>query len=413
MITMRPGETFNESTELVDAVTSRSTRRLTMSGAYNNTPTYHLNAAFSADSRYLVIGSARQGGSAVLRAEVETGELTVLAVTDGIGGAGSLHTGGDLGPFAVGSAGGGFDGNGMALIQASGWVAACLGRSLRVYNVETLEERILIEDLGPEYRFGNPIGSIDGKKVIVTRVPAHPDLVAGLLRPTRAYRQACVEVWGGMPTTYLQVDIASGEVVEVFHETVLGSHHIQPCPADPDLWLIDRDAPPDFWAGGDERRSTRAWLLNAKSKELTELAPLDEYGFQVHTNWNVRGDRVIYHGPSSRGGQYIGAIDRNGEVLWERWFPAPYYGHVSTHTRAEAIVTDGLLTPDLLTAIYYEDRDATGTPRIEVLARHATQWGSPPGQYSHPHCHMSPDGRWLSYNRSENGRCDVYLVRAG
>ncbi|HSH78708.1 MAG TPA: hypothetical protein VLA19_09275, partial [Herpetosiphonaceae bacterium] len=132
-----------------------------------------------------------------------------------------------------------------------------------------------------------------------------------------------------------------------------------------------------------------------------------------HTNWNVRGDRVIYHGPSSRGGQYIGAIDRNGEVLWERWFPAPYYGHVSTHTRAEAIVTDGLLTPDLVTAIYYEDRDATGTPRIEVLARHATQWGSPPGQYSHPHCHMSPDGRWLSYNRSENGRCDVYLVRAG
>jgi hypothetical protein len=290
---------------------------------------------------------------------------------------------------------------------------ACVGRSLRVHHLHTFEERVLIQDLGREYRFGNPIGRVDGKKVIVTRVPAHPDLAAGAARPGRPYRQALVETWGGMPTTYLEVDIATGAVAEVFHEQVLGSHHVQPCPADPDVWLIDRDAPPDFWAGGDGRRSTRAWLLNIRTQELTELAPLDEFGFQVHTNWNVRGDRVIYHGPSSRGGQYVGAVDRSGEVLWERWFPAPFYGHVSTHTQADAIVTDGLLTSDLVTAIHYEDRDASGVPRIEVLARHGTQWGAPPGQFSHPHPHMSPDGRWLSYNRSEHGRTDVYVVRVG
>jgi hypothetical protein len=100
-------------------------------------------------------------------------------------------------------------------------------------------------------------------------------------------------------------------------------------------------------------------------------------------------------------------------VIWEHVFAAPYYGHVSVHTRADAIITDGLLTPDLITAIYYEERDAFGAPRIEVIARHGTEWGTIQGQYTHPHCHMSPDGRNVSYNRGEKGRTDVYVVYLG
>jgi hypothetical protein len=124
--------------------------------------------------------------------------------------------------------------------------------------------------------------------------------------PRRPYRQALVEEFGGMPTTYLRIDLADGAIHEVFREDICGSHHIQPCPARQNLWLIDRDMPPDFWAGGDGRRSTRAWLLDTDNSEMVCLKQNDLWGFQIHTNWNPRGDRIYYHGPSAQGGQYIG-----------------------------------------------------------------------------------------------------------
>lgn len=82
---MRHGEHWDESTAFPDIVTARASRRLTCHGHYNQTPTYHLNAAFTADSRYLVFATAREGVSALMKAEVATGEITVVAVTDGIG----------------------------------------------------------------------------------------------------------------------------------------------------------------------------------------------------------------------------------------------------------------------------------------------------------------------------------------
>jgi hypothetical protein len=406
---LTPGQTWNESTVFEDAVTGRPTRRLTADGLYNETPTYHLNTAFSADSRSLIFATAREGGSALVRADVHTGDLTVIAATDGIGSYGQYHNAGNNGPYAAGSLGGGFTGNTSAIVQAGNRVVTTVGRSLRLYDLRTFEERVLIADCGAEFRYGSPIGSVDGSFVAVPRVPAHPDVVAGRY-PRRPYRQALVEEFGGMPTTYLKVELASGAVTEVFQEDVCGSHHVQPCPANQDLWLIDRDMPPDFWAGGDGRRSTRAWLLDTRSGELTRLKQNDEWGFQIHTNWSPDGRLLYYHGPSARGGQYVGAIDTRGRVVWERVFPAPYYGHVSTHTRAEAIITDGLFAPDLVTAIHFRDLDAAGAPRMEVLARHGTEWGTIHGQYTHPHCHVSPDGRWLSYNRGEKGRTDVYVV---
>jgi hypothetical protein len=407
---LKPNDTWNESAVSEDSVTGKLTRRLTCDGLYNETPTYHLNAAFSADGRHLIFATAREGGSALMRADVETGALTVIAVADGVGSYGQLHNAGSNGPFAEGTSGGGFTGNATAIIQATRQAVAAVGRSLRLYNLKTLEERVLIEDCGAEFRYGSPIGALDGSFVVVPRVPAHPDIIAGRY-PRRPYRRALVEEFGGMPTTYLKIDLASGAVREVFHEDVCGSHHVQPCPADQDLWLIDRDMPPDFWAGGDGRRSTRAWLLNTRSGKLTRLKQNDEWGFQIHTNWSPDGSLVYYHGPAARGGQYIGAIDTKARVVWERVFAAPHYGHVSTHTRAPAIITDGLLTPDLVTAIYFRDLDTSGAPRIEVLARHATEWGTLQGQYTHPHPHVSPDGRWLCYNKGEKGRTDVYLVR--
>lgn len=214
-----------------------------------------------------------------------------------------------------------------------------------------------------------------------------------------------------MPTTYLRVSIDTGAVEEVYHDPIFGSHHVQPCPSDPDLWLIDRDSTSMFWCGGDDYTSTRAYLLHSQKGKLIEIPPNDNYKIQIHTNWNRTGERIYYHGWAENGGTFIGVADQQGKVVWERNFPASHYGHVSTHTTKEAIITEGLLTRDLVLAIYYEDRDATGTPRLEVMAQHNTLWGGLSGQFSHPHCHLSPDGKWLAYNKADKGRTDVYVVQ--
>jgi hypothetical protein len=107
---------------------------------------------------------------------------------------------------------------------------------------------------------------------------------------------------------------------------------------------------------------------------------------------------------------YIGVCDMAGTVLWEYILPEYFYGHTSTHPQAEAIITDGLVSTDLITALYYEEADSFGAPRIEVLGRHDTQWRAMPGQFPHPHCHMSPDGKWLSYNRAQGKHTDIRLI---
>ncbi len=389
---MHVGDRFSESVEMEDQLTGRYTRRLTTSGVINNTPTYHVNTAFTRDSRYLVFGRTNEDESLLLKADVETGELTVVAVSD--------HTRG--GPrFAGGS---------LALVQATNSVALALGKSLRLYSLDTLEERILIDDIGPAYRFGHPAGSYDGRTIYVPRVVAHPDLVRGMENP-RDYFAAVVAEYGGMPTTHLAVDVATRQVTELFHEPANGCNHVQICPRDPDLLLIDRDAPPRFSHGGDDGRTSRCWLLRLSTGELIEVRPRDENRFQIHTNWSYDGAHVFYHGRGRQGGHYVGVGDHQGRIVWEHHFPGFFYGHMSSDTQRRAIITDGLFTPDLITEIHYEELDSIGVPRLEILAKHSTNWGGVAGQYSHPHPHMSPDGRWLSYNKGEEGRADVYLVR--
>jgi hypothetical protein len=407
---MKKGERFNESVELRDSATGRFTRRLTQTGLYTETPAYHLNTAFTADSRYLLLGTAREGHSALVKAEVETGEITVLAVTDGIG----LNERWDSSEvWCRGSLGGGYGGVLSAVVQASGWALAVVGRSLRAVHMDTLEERILIGDVGPAHYLGVPNGSMDGTQAIVPRVAAHPDLVRGKPRPERDYMQAVVQEFGGMPTDHLRVDIATQRCEVVFHEDVAGCHHVQPSPTNPDLWLIDRDWPPRFWCGGDDFQTSRLWLLNVRTKDLRPINPLNGNRFQTHTNWNGRGDRLYYHGPAKGGGEFAGVADLAGSILWGMVIPNAHYGHACSHPLANVFVTDGLLSADLVTAIHYEELDREGQPRIEILARHATDWKGMQGQYPHPHCHISPDGRWLSYNRAQHGRSDVYVVCIG
>ena len=395
----RKGETWNESEVYRDALTLRQVRRLTRAGLYNQTPTYHTNVTFTADGEFLVFGSARVGGSVVIRAHVPSGDLTQL--TDplpGVGGNGEWHKGG----ASVGD-GAGINGT-MCLAPRSRWTVYMAGRSLRAVHLDSLDERILVPDIGPEWLAGMPSVDPTETSVLLPLMPAHPQLLAGQ-RPTRHYWDAVQD--SGVRWRILEVPLAGGEARTVYAEEGCTSAHTPHSPADPDLILIDRDFPPRFW-GGSDGHTNRIWTLRLSTGQLTELPPLDAARFQVHSVWTYDGELVLYHGKRAEGGHYIGATYPSGQVYREYAFDqAPHYGHVSAMAGRPAILLDGNLTPDTLVWVYYDAEQ----PRVELVARHGTDWNALPGQYPLPHPHSDPTGRWISFNRGEKGRTDVYVVR--
>ena len=400
----RKGESWNESETYRDAWTLREVRRVTSVGLYNQTPTYHTNVCFSADGEFLVFGSARDGKSAVFRCHVPTGDLTQLIDSvDGIGGYGELQKRAGTRSGAPLGNGAGVNGS-MCIAPKSRWVVFIAGRSVRAVQIETLEERTLIDDIGPDWVAGMPSIDPTETQVMIALMRAHPEVSAGR-RPTRPY----MEHFPGdeMKLRIVEVPLAGGTVSEVYTEDGTSSAHTPHSPADPDLVLIDRDKPPRFWAGSDGR-TNRIWTLRPSNGSLTELPSRDEACFQVHSVWTWDGKLVLYHGISAHGGYYIGAIHSEGTPHREFGFHrAPHYGHVSAMAGRPAVILDGNITNDMLLWLYYDAEK----PRIEVIARHGTEWSALPGQYSHPHPHSDPTGTWISFNAATRGRSDIFVVR--
>lgn len=400
---LKKGERFNESQEFLDAATARYSRRLTSKRRWNQTPTYTKNACFSADSRTLVLATEdHAGNSAILKCDVETGEMLVVANSDeikGIPGKPNLN------------------GNNLVINQAGNWVAANVRGGVRLWDLKTLEQRVVYNCSDENAAVSHPIGSIDGKLLFFAiQRPGHNFQFKDQGRGRTAF-----ETYNGANTDFMEADLTTGKVRVIHHEDQAGCNHLVASPANPDILLIDLDWPMEI------RSSTsRPWLLNYKTGKLTEIRPRDNNRFTWHENFNGPGDRVYYHGTSAKGGQFIGVADLEGNVVWEDRVPQNIYGHMSTHPKWDALITDGIYTDAYVCAVFYKELDCTGAPRLQILAKHSTDWDPKYGQYGHPHCHVSPDGRWLTYNRSGakavegeahiapgNDRTDTYLVRIG
>lgn len=386
MLSTRKGDTWNESKVYRDSWTLRRVRQVTTSGCYNRTPTYHTGTAWTADGNSLVFASGRRGGSAVFCCDVRTGDITQL--TDWVDG---MAVDGDNG---IGGA--------MCASPTKGWVLYSLRDSLRAVHIETLEERTLIQDVG-SWSIGMP--TVDPNEEYVV-VPSNivPEALLGGERLTKHPAEYYAEP-GGAKLRLLRVPLNGGSVEVVYEEEGVRSNHIQYSPGDPDLLLLDRDFPPKFWFGSDGE-TNRIWTLQISTGQLTELPSRDGSHFQVHSTWTWDGEAVLYHCPTPEG-YYIGVVDKVGNTLWEHGSQSwDEYGHVSAMAGRPAIILDGNLCDDLLTWMYYDSE----WPRVEVIARHGTNWGGHEGQYPHPHPQSDPEGHRISFNTAERGRSDVFIV---
>lgn len=395
----KKGDSWNESETYRDSLTLRKVRRITSRGLFNETPNYHTNIGFSADGEHLIFTSGREGYTGLFRVHVPSGDLTLL--TEPVPHLGSWS---DLNKGTGTSIG---DGLGIAshtcLAPRSGWAVYVLASSLRAVNIYTLEERILIEDFGLEWAVGVPSIDCNEEFVILPMMLAHPDILAGR-RPDKTYLEHFAA--GGNRMCILQVPLMGGAVTTLYQEEGAGSAHAPHSPTDPHLILLDRDMAPRYWAGSDGK-TNRIWILHSPSGGLTELTPRDVGRFQVHCAWTWDGEGVVYHGPSAKGGWYIGAIRKNGESINEYGFhQCHHYGHVSAMAGRPAIILDGNLTSDCLLWLYYDQEQ----PRVEIIARHGTTWDALPNQFPHPHPLSDPTGRYISFNCAAKGRSDVYIV---
>jgi hypothetical protein len=393
------GDRWNESQTFRDRITGRPVRKITAEGTFNEKPTYHTNTTFTADGSAVVFATARESQSALCRADVTTGEIVQLThPVPGVLGWAHCHKA-DGPPPEEGT---GITGTTVCLAPRSGWAVYFAGRCLRAVHLSSLEERVLVEDIGPRWIEGAISVDPTEEAVLVPLMPAHP-------APGRtSYLDAFAA--GGMVTRFLQVPLAGGEPATVFEDLGVGCAHCPHCPSDPDLVLIDRDEPPKFWCGGDGGATARCWLLRLSTGVLTPIVPLDAQRFQVHASWSWDGRHVAYHGWRREGGWYVGVADTSGRVVREIAFPdALGYGHVSASPRARTIILDGNVTKDRLVWLPWDAEE----PQPETIAAHDTEWESVPGQSADPHPTTDASGRWVCFNAARGGRSDVYVVDVG
>lgn len=395
---MDTGHTWNESERTIDPLTGRAVLRLTREGIINQGPTYHTNSAFAADGLACVLVSVRDGVTYVLKACVETGGLTVLWQSPGVGDRSYIHRG--MEPDFPERNGLGISGNRLTIAPESRWAVFTCVRSIFAVHLDSLEVRTLLDDCGPEWIYGAPCVSPDEKWVTLCLSSAHPHYRLGkpVTTPYVEFRNHRLQI--------LRMPLAGGPPETLFEHGPAQSAHCAYCPCDANLLYFDLDLPPKYWNGGDGK-TPRIWLLDCAEGTARPLKDNYPGPFQVHQAWLWDGSAMAYHGPAQEGGAYIGLTAPDGRTIWEHTFPeAKQYGHLSPDPKRPALILDGDFAADRLQWIYYN----RPKPQLRPICLHNTEWDNPGGQYSHPHPQASPTGRHILFTHSRAGRTDVSIV---
>lgn len=388
---MRKGETWNESVVYYDPVTLKKMRQLTTQGAVNTVPSYHTAQSFSENGEEAIFITVREGMSALCKADLLTGDITCLI--DPIDGSGGLN---DLPKYGNGK---GIE-IGAVLAPKSRWAYYVVERQVRAVHIDTLEEKLVVGDVEEDYFIESIAISPDEKTFIYAVDVQNPAEFGG-----RNFR------------IYIMRD---GQEPEILHrEEGVAAGHIMFSPVDNDLFMFCRDAGPSPESRADEH--ARAWIYRISDGALTEVKTNEKQNFQTHTAWAWDGQSIVYHGMIAGSdwkydlndkGWYIGCAGLDGNPIREYSFPgAPYYGHVSAMQGRNAAIIDGNLLDGLLMWIDFDNE----TPKIEVVAQHATDFTTMPCQYSHPHAICDPTGKRILFNSARRRifygpRSDIYMV---
>ncbi len=392
------GDKWNESEIIIDESTSAFKRKLTKNGLLNNTSSYHYRTGFSEDSKYVFIKTMRNNYNGILRAKVNTGELTLMEIfgKDSVN-FNNIH-------FVIRPA------HNSLIVKVYHEIKEVY--QFYEYNIHSLKKSLLLE-LEPGIYTSHLACGPAGKKLFWAQMP-HLEGYSGKER-----FDAYTKTYGGMPTSIYAYTISTKQKSLVYYDSIAGTDHIQTHPDNPNLLLIDRDFPEWYSWRGDMGKSSRAWVLNTETSELIEIRPLNPNKFVSHSTWSSDGKMIYYHSRDKEtgfeffgkngGGHYIGVCDLYGNVIWERIFPHFYYGHIGSHTTRNSLIFDGLLTPNMICEIDFTHLKQTEKPEVKIVCNHDSYitTGYQPG---HPHLQLSHDGHWLMYNWSDGKRSDVLVV---
>ena len=389
---MKKGQVWNESIVYDDPITLRRVRRMTSQGYLNTIPSYHTDQAFTQDGRYVIFITYREGKSALCKADLETGDIICLTEpVRGLGAPNEIHQYGDGKGISIGA----------VLAPQGHWAYYVRGRSIRAVHIDTLQERVLVPDT-PNYMYIESMAlTCDERYLLYALVGLYPQDTAHMRH----------EIW--------RARLGDLERETLLHGQGFNVSHLMQNPAYPHLFLIGKDKGPSPSHRIDE--NSRTWIWNTDTGDMTNVKTLADQNFQTHTAWTWDGEGVLYHGmlgnSSWRGnlndkGWYIGLSSLDGQPTREYSFPdAPYYGHVSAMRGKNAAILDGNLMDGYLMWLYFDDEK----PRVEIIARHETDFTLMPGQYTHPHTICAPDGKHLVFNSARRvifsgGRSDIYAV---
>lgn len=389
---MKKGQVWNESMVYTDPVTLRTVRRVTSQGLLNTVPSYHTDQAFTRDGRYVIFITYREGRSALCKAELASGDITCLTEPiDGLGALNEVHQYGDGQGISIGA----------VLSPNQHWAYYASGHRLQAVQIDTLEERIMVPTV-PEGLFIESMAlSCDERFLLYALVGLYPQRAEDMRHEIHRLRLS-----DGRDEILLQ-----GQGFNV--------SHLMQNPVYPNLFLIGRDKGPSPCHRMDE--NSRAWIWDTDTGSMINVKTVARQNFQTHTAWTWDGKGILYHGmlghsswPDNlnREGWYIGLAGLDGQPVREYSFPkAPYYGHVSAMWGKNAAILDGNILDGLLLWLYFDEAE----PRVEVVARHDTDFTLMPGQYTHPHTICAPGGKHLVLNSARRvifsgGRSDVYSI---
>lgn len=397
---LEPGQVIREASEERDPVTGRRLVRLTQSGPWTMVPMYHRRSSFLRDSRHFIAMARRGDRTGLVLFSADTLEGRVVASWPAPR-QGALF----------------FDDFRISLVAGQDAVIALHEGTIEWIDLATGQRCTVAEGLRG-HRVRGLWPAIDGSYALFVRNPwpEGADGITSLGALYNAYR----EQMGGIPSEFVRIDLRSGKLDTIHEHPSAGVDHLQPCPRDPNRWLVDLNLPPKFSWLGDDGKTTRCWLLDAGGGGLVqELRPRNANRFQMHSNWNADGTLAFYHGRDAEtgaplgkegGGHYIGAVTPDGTVAWERVYPDFHYGHVTPDMRnPRAVLLNNGLADGLLLSVDFSDAGDDGPGRTEILCRHGS--GVRYGDFSsYPYPEMSPDSRFVAFHQGLPDGTHLFLL---